>query len=57
MKTNNILYIEKEIKIMLERMKQGFIEWIIAYVMAAVLFATVYAGCLTYEYLTNVVMF
>lgn len=42
---------------MLERMKQGFIEWIIAYVMAAVLFATVYAGCLTYEYLTNVVMF
>lgn len=60
MKTNNILYIDRIIIggiSMLERMKQGFIEWVIVYAIFAVTVATFYVGCRAYEYLTNVVMF
>lgn len=42
---------------MLEKMKQGFIEWVIVYAIFAVTVATFYVGCRAYEFLANVVMF
>lgn len=42
---------------MLNKMKQGLIEWVIAYAMTAVILVIIYAGCIAYETLTKMVMF